>query len=240
MLTSLGKDTPFPPAERALHTPNGLLAVGGDLSATRLLEAYRNGIFPWFSPDEPILWWSPDPRMVIVPGAFSPNRSLRRVLRRHAYEVRIDTAFADVIAACAAPRDSQSGTWISNDMQQAYLALHALGHAHSFETWVDGELVGGLYGVALGQAFFGESMFSRATDASKIAFAHLCAQLAQQGFVLLDCQMHTPHLASLGAHEMPRRAFLTAVRQHTRLDGLPGPWTLHPALHDGTYWTNAG
>ena len=236
MITPLGPDTPFPPVHRAQHIPNGLLAVGADLSPARLLDAYRQGIFPWFSPGEPIRWWSPDPRMVMFPGEFAPRRSLRKVLRNRDYAVRVDTAFADVIAACAAPRDDQPGTWISADMQAAYLRLHDLGHAHSFETWIDGALAGGLYGVAVGDMFLGESMFSRATDASKIAFAHLCVHLQRSGFGLLDCQLHTHHLATLGARELPRAEFLPRVAALTSRPRAPGRWTLHADLHAPQAW----
>src|SRR5512135_1349112 len=205
-------DISFPPVTQALRNPNGLLAAGGDLSAPRLLEAYRHGIFPWFSDDEPILWWSPDPRMVLFPGEFKVSHSLRKTLRNARYEVRADSAFEQVMRACAAPRRSASGTWIHDEMIAAYTQLHRMGYAHSVETWIDGELAGGLYGIALGRMFFGESMFSRKTDASKIALAHLCAQLARWNFGVIDCQMNTPHLASLGAREIPRKEFITRVQ----------------------------
>jgi leucyl/phenylalanyl-tRNA--protein transferase len=225
MIPWLATTDPFPPVELALRDPNGLLAAGADLSPERLLAAYRRGIFPWFNPGEPILWWSPDPRMVLFPDDLRISRSLGKRLRRHDYEIRVDTAFARVMAACAAPRPKQRGTWISPAMITAYGQLHHAGHAHSVETWIGGELVGGLYGIAIGRAFFGESMFSHATDASKLAFAHLVRQLRRWGFGLIDCQMETAHLASLGAAPIPREDF-----QH-RLDSLvncadhPGPWT---------------
>jgi len=206
---------PFPPVAQALQQPNGLLAVGGDLSPQRLLTAYRRGIFPWFGPGDPILWWSPDPRMVLFPSEFRISHSLRKTLRRHAYELRTDTAFEQVMRACAAPRDRKGGgTWIAEEMIAAYCELHRMGHAHSVEVWMDGELGGGLYGVALGAMFYGESMFSRKPDGSKIALAHLAAQWQrwyENG--LIDCQMHTPHLASLGAREVPRTEFVARVQE---------------------------
>lgn len=214
----------FPPVERALRSPDGLLAAGGDLSVPRLLEAYRHGIFPWFSEGEPILWWSPDPRMVMFPSEFRISRSLGKTLRKGAYEVRCDTAFEQVMRACAAPRDDHAGTWIHEDMIQAYCALHELGFAHSVETWMDGELAGGLYGMAIGRMFYGESMFSRRTDASKIALAHLARQLELRRFGMIDCQMKTPHLASLGAREIPRAEFVARLKRLIDLPALPSPW----------------
>ncbi len=212
MIPWLESDTPFPPPATALIDPNGLLAAGADLSSERLIAAYRRGIFPWFSPGQPILWWSPDPRMVLIPRAFKISRSLAKTLRHADYTVRLDTAFDQVIAACATtPRYGQSGTWITAEMIAAYQQLHRLGIAHSVETWHDGQLVGGLYGIALGHAFFGESMFSHRTDASKIALAHLCAFLDTRGFGIIDCQMETSHLASLGAQPIPRDAFVARI-----------------------------
>ncbi len=209
MIAWLHEDTPFPPLACALADPNGLLAAGGSLTAARLLEAYRLGIFPWFSDGQPILWWSPDPRMVLIPQAFAAKRSLAKVLRNKAYEIRCDTAFEPVMRACAGtPREGQDGTWITEDMISAYVQLHRQGYAHSIETWIGGELVGGLYGLAIGRMFYGESMFSHATDASKIAFAHLCAFLAEQECGMIDCQMNTDHLASLGGHEIARAQFV--------------------------------
>src|SRR5262245_53766187 len=195
----LGADTPFPPLAAAQKEPNGLLAVGGDLSPRRLLDAYRRGIFPWYSEGDPILWWSPDPRMVLFPDELRVTRSLAKPLRTKPHEVRFDTAFTAVMRGCAAPRPGQGGTWIGPEMRAAYRRLHDLGYAHSAETWIDGELAGGLYGVALGGAFFGESMFTRTRDASKMALVGLVRRLAAEGFGLIDCQMHTAHLESLGA-----------------------------------------
>ena len=208
LLPWLTRGTAFPPVETALTSPNGLLAAGGDLSPERLLAAYSRGIFPWFSEGEPILWWSPDPRMVLFPAELKISRSLAKTLRNKSYEVRVDTRFAEVTAACAeAPREGQLSTWIHPQMIAAYTRLHQMGHTHCFETWIDNELAGGLYGVAVGRAFFGESMFSRRTDASKIAFVHLVRQLADWGFGMIDCQMTTRHLASLGAREISRQEF---------------------------------
>ncbi|MDO8960449.1 MAG: leucyl/phenylalanyl-tRNA--protein transferase [Rhodocyclaceae bacterium] len=225
MIPWLPADSIFPPIDQALTEPNGLLAVGGDLSPERLLAAYRRGIFPWYSPGEPILWWSPDPRMVLFPDQLKITRSLAKTLRHGDYTVKLDTAFDRVIAACAAaPRPGQSGTWISPAMQAAYLRLHALGYAHSVETWRSGKLVGGLYGIALGRAFFGESMFSHATDASKIALAHLCAYLARREFGIIDCQMETSHLATLGASPIPRDDFLARLAALVDAGDAPGHW----------------
>lgn len=215
----------FPPVAQALREPNGLLAAGADLSPERLLLAYRQGIFPWFNPGEPILWWSPDPRMVLLPEALKVSRSLARRLRRRDYEIRVDTSFAAVMAACAAPRPKQRGTWISPAMIAAYARLHRAGIAHSVESWTDGELVGGLYGVAIGKAFYGESMFSRVTDASKLAFAHLARQLERWEFGLIDCQMETAHLASLGAAPIARAEFLQCLDSLVNCADRSGPWT---------------
>ncbi len=198
----------FPDPGYALEEPNGLLAVGGDLSPARLLNAYRQGIFPWYSDGQPILWWSPDPRAVLFPDQFKVSRSLRKSLRKRPFRVTLDTAFAAVIEACSEPRDDGAGTWITEEMKQAYIQLHGIGFAHSVECWEGEELVGGLYGVSMGKVFFGESMFTRRTDASKIGFAHLVEQLKDWGFGLIDCQVHSGHLASLGAEDIPREEFL--------------------------------
>jgi leucyl/phenylalanyl-tRNA--protein transferase len=197
---------------QALTQPNGLLSAGGDLSAQRLLHAYRNGIFPWFSVGDPILWWSPDPRMVLFPSDFKLTASLRKTLKKLKFEVRTDYAFEQIMRYCAAPRAGENGTWIAEEMINSYCELHRLGYAHSIEIWMQDELVGGLYGVAIGKMFFGESMFSRRTDGSKIAFAHMVRQLERWGFDMIDCQMYTPHLASLGAREIPRTEFITRLQ----------------------------
>jgi leucyl/phenylalanyl-tRNA--protein transferase len=221
-LTWLEAGDGFPPVEAALKEPNGLLAAGGDLSPLRLLEAYRRGIFPWYSGDEPLLWWSPDPRMVLHCDELKVSRSLGKNLRNKGYEVRVDTAFKQVLKGCSSRRQ----TWLGPQMQEAYLALHRAGHAHSFETWLAGDLVGGLYGVAIGRMFYGESMFSRATDASKVALVGLVGLLKEKGFPLIDCQVHTPLLASLGAREIPRRAFLRQVEGLVNYPQPTGKWSL--------------
>ncbi len=203
--------TPFPEPAGAEREPNGLLAIGGDLTPMRLLNAYRRGIFPWFASGQPILWWSPDPRMVLYPADLRVSRSLRKTLRQGRYAVSMDQAFGQVINACAAPRCNATGTWLVPQMIAAYEQLHRLGFAHSVETWQDQRLVGGLYGVVLGRVFFGESMFSHAADASKVALAVLVARLRRQGFRLLDCQVYTAHLDSLGARTVPRAEFQTMV-----------------------------
>lgn len=204
----LGQDIDFPAVENALDEPNGLLAIGGDLSAERLLSAYRHGIFPWFSEGQPILWWSPDPRMVLYPQELKISRSMQKRLKQPDYEVRFNTAFREVMQACSrVVRPDQDGTWITDKMIDAYCALHAAGYALSAETWIDGELVGGLYGVRIGRMFYGESMFHLVSNASKIAFIRLVEELRRQNCGLIDCQMHTAHLASLGAREIPRKEF---------------------------------
>jgi leucyl/phenylalanyl-tRNA--protein transferase len=207
VLKFIQPDEPFPPVEKALKNPNGLLCAGADLSVARLLDAYRHGIFPWYSRGEPVLWWSPDPRMVLHCDELRVSRSLGKSLRNKGYEVRMDTAFGTVLERCA----EREETWLGEAMQAAYVALHRAGHAHSFETWLNGKLVGGLYGVMIGRMFYGESMFSRATDASKVALVRLVEFLRQRNGPLIDCQMSTPLLASLGAREIPRRAFLRTV-----------------------------
>lgn len=214
MISILNANSPFPPLENALTSPNGLLAAGGDLSASRLLSAYRNGIFPWFNEDEPILWWSPDPRMVLFPNELKISRSLAKLIRKNNYTIQTDAHFVEVMQACAAPRKDQQGTWIHPEMINAYTELHRLGLAHSVETWIDGALAGGLYGVALGKIFFGESMFSRSPNASKIAFAYLVRQLSKWEFAVIDCQVKTTHLASLGAREIPRHVFRQLLERH--------------------------
>jgi len=218
VLTWLGAGHAFPPVEKALKEPNGLLAGGGDLTLPRLLEAYRHGIFPWFSGAEPLLWWSPDPRMVLYCDELKVSRSLAKSVRNKGYELRIDSAFAKVLKGCS----SREETWLGREMRSAYLALHEAGYAHSFETWLEGDLVGGLYGVAIGRMFYGESMFSRAADASKVALVRLVAFLEARGFPLIDCQVNTPLLASLGAREIPRRAFLRALAPLVNYPGQVG------------------
>ena len=215
MLTWLQRDSlNFPPLSKALREPNGLLAAGGDLSAERLIAAYRHGCFPWYQDNQPILWWSPDPRTVLFPEELHVSRSLAKVLRRARYRVTFDQAFAKVIQACAAPRDYADGTWITTPMQHAYLELHQRGIAHSVEVWRDDELVGGLYGLAMGQLFFGESMFSRADNASKVGFVTLVEQLKAWGFALIDCQMPTQHLHSFGARPIARADFADYLKRH--------------------------
>ena len=219
----------FPETGHALQDPNGLLAVGGDLTPDWLLAAYRKGIFPWFSEDQPILWWSPSPRCIVRPAETGFSRSLKKVIRQGRYEVTFDQAFEQVLDGCAAPRAQETGTWITQDMRDAYLEMHSLGHAHSVETWLKGTLVGGLYGLAIGRVFFGESMFHRATDASKVAFAYLVRQLAQWGCGLIDCQVSNPHLTSLGATEVPREEFEQMLRDGVSAPGFPLPWPPAPA-----------
>ncbi|MBA1273866.1 leucyl/phenylalanyl-tRNA--protein transferase [Stutzerimonas azotifigens] len=212
MLTWLQRDDlSFPPLEKALHQPNGLLAAGGDLSPARLIAAYRHGCFPWYQDGQPILWWSPNPRTVLYPDELHVSRSLRKRIRQGDYQVTLDRAFAQVIQGCASPRDYTDGTWITSPMQAAYIALHARGVAHSVEVWRDDYLVGGLYGLAMGRLFFGESMFSRASDASKVGFVCLVERLQHWGFELIDCQMPTQHLASFGARPIARERFAEAL-----------------------------
>lgn len=202
--------------DEALDQPNGLLAVGGDLSVPRLLCAYRRGIFPWYSHGQPILWWCPDPRAVILPERLHVSRSLRKRLRQQIFSITANRCFAEVLSACAEPRRGQEGTWISDEMRDAYLRLHVRGFAHSLECWCEGRLAGGIYGVAIGSVFFGESMFSRVADASKVALVHLC----ERGFELIDCQVPNPHLRRMGAELIPRRHF---IEQLARLCALPQP-----------------
>ncbi len=218
-------DTTFPDPRWSL--PNGLLAMGGDLSPERLLEAYRQGIFPWYNPEDPILWWSPDPRMVLFPENLKISRSMRPYFNRKKFTISLDTAFEEVMRNCAAsPRRKQeeAGTWISEEMIAAYTRLHELGYAHSVEVWQEGTLAGGLYGVALGRMFFGESMFSFVKNASKFGFIHLVLQLEQKSFRLIDCQQETQHLKSLGAANITRSRFLRLVKEAIELPPLPTPW----------------
>ncbi len=220
------RDSPdaFPPVDRALREPDGLLAAGGDLSPQRLLAAYRRGIFPWYSRGQPILWWSPDPRAVLFPLQLKVSRSLAKSIRNRGYETRIDTAFREVIRACGSATLRPGGTWLSPEMRAAYLRLHKLGYAHCVETWLGDRLVGGLYGVALGGVFFGESMFSIERDASKVALHRLCSELIAQGMEMIDCQMATPHLISLGAELVPRAQFVELLSRCLGEPDAPPRW----------------
>ena len=224
MIPWLSGDSPFPPLSKALDAPNGLLCAGGDLSPERLIDAYRRGIFPWFSEGDPILWWSPDPRMVLFPEELKVSRSLARAVKRGAFEIRVDHDFRAVIEACAAPRDGRAGTWIVPEMIAGYTALHERGFAHSVEAYSDGALVGGLYGVGLGSAFFGESMFTRVPDASKVALVHLVERLRAARCRVIDCQQATAHLASLGAREIPRRAFAQLLKESIQYPLIGKRW----------------
>jgi leucyl/phenylalanyl-tRNA--protein transferase len=221
------RDSPqaFPPVERALQEPDGLLAAGGDLSAPRLLEAYRRGIFPWYSRGQPILWWCPDPRAILFPERLKISRSLAKTIRNRGFETRIDHSFREVLRYCGSTELRPGGTWLSPEMRAAYLRLHKLGYAHSVETWLDGRLVGGLYGIALGRVFFGESMFSLERDASKVALNRLCDELVQRGYRVIDCQMATPHLMSLGAELVPRTEFIELLGAQVSDELTATPWT---------------
>lgn len=221
---------PFPHPDRALREPQGLLAAGGCLNPRRLLRAYRLGIFPWYSPGQPILWWSPDPRLVLFPERVRISRSLRKTLRAGRFTATADTDFAAVMTACAAPRGVDQGTWITPDMHRAYCRLHRLGHAHSLEVWHEGQLAGGLYGVAVGRVFYGESMFSLISDASKVALVLLAAQLRRWDFALIDCQVRTEHLARMGAVDISRGVFLELLQRYCPLPGQAGPWRLDSEL----------
>ncbi len=219
----------FPDVERALRDPDGLLAIGGDLSPERVLDAYRHGIFPWYSQGQPILWWSPDPRCVLEPDALKISASLRKTLRKRPFRVTFNQAFPAVIRACAQPRRAGPDTWITPEVLRAYTALHVAGHAVSVECWKGEHLVGGLYGLAIGRVFFGESMFSRATDASKVALVHLVHEMRLRGFRLLDCQVDSEHLQSLGATLMPRRKFSGMLAQYCS-GNIPSDWPLESTL----------
>lgn len=225
MIAWLGPRTPFPAVSRALEEPNGLLAAGGDLSPHRIVDAYRRGIFPWYSDGQPILWWSPDPRMVLFVDELRVSRSLRRRVRGGAFEVRIDTSFRRVVAACAdAPREGQGGTWITGDIVDAYVKMHHLGYGHSVEAWRNGRLVGGLYGLAFGRVFFGESMFAHEADASKVCLTALVAHLQRLGVPMIDCQQETGHLASLGARPIPRAQFAALLDELIHSSDPPAGW----------------
>lgn len=221
-------NAPFPDVSGALREPDGLLAFGGDLSPQRLVRAYRRGIFPWYSTGQPILWWSPDPRAVLFPDRLHISRSLRRTLRRGEFRVTLDHRFEAVVEACSEPRADQDGTWITPDMQAAYASLHRLGIAHSVEVWHGRELAGGLYGVALGRVFFGESMFSRRPDASKVALCRLVDTLRAWGYGLIDAQVPSAHLTRLGAETVPRGEFLALLDHWCALPGHPVPWHIAP------------
>ena len=228
MIPFLGPADPFPPVEQALDNPEGLLAAGGSLTTKRLVEAYRCGIFPWFNEGDPILWWSPDPRTILRPSRVHVSHSLKKRLKKGAYFVTFDRVFARVLDGCAAPRPGDNGTWLSAAMRRAYSSLHNAALAHSIEVWMDGELAGGIYGVAIGRMFFGESMFARRTDASKIGIVTLAAQLDRWAFPLIDCQLETAHLLSLGAEHLPRRRFVAEI---SRLVREPAPsWRLDEDL----------
>lgn len=232
MIPWLAGDDPFPPVSRALTEPNGLLAAGGELTRQRLTAAYARGIFPWYQEGEPILWWSPNPRMVLFPGELKVSRSLAKTLRKKIFEVRMDTAFEEVIAACAKRRRDGGGTWITPEMRRAYVNLHRAGYAHSIEAYLGAELAGGLYGVALGRAFFGESMFYRVSNASKVALVCLMRQLGRWEFGMMDCQMETAHLATLGAREIPRSEFTRALKVLVNYPARTAPWSFDHDVFD--------
>ena len=214
----------FPPVNMALQEPSGLLAIGGNLNIDTLFSAYRQGIFPWFNDHDPIFWWSPAPRMVLSPGELHISRSLRRLLQKNKYKITFDHDFAQVIQQCAAPRSYEQSTWITDDMQEAYIDFHHAGYAHSVEVWDQDQLVGGLYGVAIGQVFFGESMFSRQSNTSKIALAALSSQLQRWEFKLIDCQQHTAHLESLGAHDISRKKFTDQLNRYCPCQPVEANW----------------
>lgn len=227
MLTALNPllpDQAFPPVENALDDPDGLLAVGGCLSPSRIINAYRHGIFPWFSADQPILWWSPNPRLILVPGKFKLSRSLKKKIRKGVFSITFDTAFPAVVEACSGPRQDQTETWITEEMKEAYNKLHQMKYAHSIEAWYDNRMVGGLYGIAIGRVFFGESMFHWKTDASKIAFAYLVDKLIEWRYQLIDCQVHTNHLISLGAEEISRNRFTYLLNDLCNKPPDPDAW----------------
>ncbi len=224
-------ETPFPDIELAETEPNGLLALGGDLSTTRLINAYRSGIFPWYNDDQPILWWSPDPRTVFFPGHLKVSRSLRKSIKKARFTATFDHAFSDVIHACSEPRNIEEETWLNRSMIQAYLELHQLGYAHSVDIWQDDKLVGGLYGVSLGSVFFGESMFSRENDASKLALIHLANKLAEWNYKMIDCQVHSPHLVTLGAIDICRRSFKKNLQRWCGQSHRQGSWKDEPKEH---------
>jgi leucyl/phenylalanyl-tRNA--protein transferase len=224
VLNPFDRNQAFPDVEQALEEPNGLLAVGGCLSPRRLENAYRSGVFPWFGKNEPILWWSPDPRLVLWPEKLKISRSLGKRLKHREFQFSVDFCFEKVLDGCAEPRRYCHETWITDEMRLAYLELFKLGLAHSFEAWSQGELIGGLYGVAIGQVFFGESMFHRVTDASKAAFAFACGRLMEWGYRLIDCQVHTHHLVSLGAEKISRSEFVKLLQEFCDQAVRPEAW----------------
>lgn len=228
VLDPLDDTQPFPTVEHALEDPNGLLAVGGSLAPRRLLNAYRNGIFPWYNEGEPILWWSPHPRLILLPDRLKVSKSLGKILRRQEFQISFDRAFDAVIEGCAAPRPSATGSWITQEMKSAYITMHQRGIAHSVESWYDNQLVGGLYGITIGQVFFGESMFSRRSNASKAAFAVLVDTLKAWNYALIDCQIHTRHLATFGAEEMPRSDFIRLLNRYCERPVAPHAWIPSP------------
>lgn len=224
-------ESTFPPVKDALKDPNGLLAAGGDLNPERLLMAYRQGIFPWYEEGQPILWWSPNPRAILYTERLKISRSLRKSLRNKPWRVSFDLAFRETVKACAATRKHSVGTWITREMLEAYCHLYDRGYGHSVEVWNEnGDLAGGLYGVAIGKVFFGESMYSRQSDASKVALAYLVRHLKHWGYPLIDCQLTSPHIISLGAETIPRKAFIQHVKLWTDIAGHPSPWSTNPDL----------
>lgn len=228
-LFRLSRDFIFPPA--GLARSDGLLCIGGDLSPGRLVLAYENGIFPWFSDNDPILWWSPDPRLVLFPDKVHVSKSLKKALRKNRFEIRVNTCFESVIRACSQPRDVDTGTWLVDEMIDAYVTLHQKGFAHSIEAWSDGRLAGGLYGISLGRCFFGESMFSKQTDASKIALVTLAAHLTRHRFDLIDCQIASDHLSSMGAVEISRANFLKQIQTSVKKKVSPSLWDSGQSLN---------
>ena len=225
MIPWITRGARFPSPNTALVEPDGLLCAGGDLKPETIITAYSQGIYPWFSNGQPILWWTPDPRMVLFPDEFTISKSLAKTMRQEKFEVRFNTAFRQVIEGCAAPREDGGGTWIVDEIQNAYTALHKMGHAHSAESWRDGQLVGGLYGVAIGKVFFGESMFARETDASKVAFATMVNKLRADGFQLIDCQQQTKHLASFGARPIARALFMQHLAELINSKASQSVWS---------------
>ncbi|MCP5048543.1 MAG: leucyl/phenylalanyl-tRNA--protein transferase [bacterium] len=220
----LGEEPVFPPAQ--LASQEGIVATGGDLSPLRLLNAYASGIFPWFTEDEPILWWSPDPRAVLLPGGLHISGSMKKLLKKRSFQVTLDQCFADVLRHCASPRKGQAGTWLTDEMQAAYIQLHEMGYAHSVEVWQSDQLAGGLYGVSLGKCFFGESMFTKKSNASKFAFIALARLLFQKEFLMIDCQVPNEHLDRLGVNAVPRTDFLDLLKKGLKHESITGKWEI--------------